>query len=166
MRKSSAHAVKTPSYALVSFAAVEEMGSAVSAGHLPQAWAGTVWLSQEQEPFLVNHIPQLMHNLSLKAHLLFEFLWDSTEDEIWFSINRSLVPQRFPLGSEERSDDVAGILLFPLRNSTWGFYFLLPTEAEGIIQAWDSFIVNPHKNFPHFIKSQAKILANWFIFTD
>lgn len=72
----------------------------------------------QPEPFLVNHTPQQLHNQSLKAHLLFEFLWGSTEDEIWFSINRSLVPLMFPLGSEERSDDGAGILLFPLRNST------------------------------------------------
>lgn len=99
----------------MSFAA-EETGNAVSAGHLPQAVAGIVWLSQRQEPFLVNRTPQL--HQSLKAHLLLECLWGWTEDEIWFSMNRSLVPQRFPLGSGERSDDVTGILLLPLRNST------------------------------------------------
>lgn len=78
MRKSSAHAVKTPSYALMSFAAVGEMGSAVSAGHLPQALAGIVWVSQRQKPFLVNQIPQQLQNQTLKAHLLFEFLWGWT----------------------------------------------------------------------------------------
>lgn len=164
-RKSSAHAVKTPSYGLMSFAAVEEMGSAFSAGHLPQALVGIVWLSPRQEPFLVNHIPQQLQSQTLQAHL-FEFLWGWTEDEIWVFINRSLVPQRFPLGSGQRSGDVAGILLFPLRNSTWGFYFLLPAEAVRIFQPWSPFIVNPHNNFPHFIKSLANILENSFIFTD
>lgn len=163
VRRSSARAVKTPSHALVSFAAAEATGSAVPAGHLPQALAGIVGVSQRQEPFLVNHTPQQLHNQSLKAHLLFEFLGGSTEDEIWFSINRSLVPLMFPLGSEERSDDVAGILLFPLRNSTWGFLLPLAYRGRRNYSAWASFIVNPHKNFPHSIKSQANILVNWFI---
>lgn len=82
----------------MSFAAVEETGSAFSTGHLPQALVGIVWLSQRPEPFLVNHTPQQLQSQTLKVHVLFEFLWGWTEEKIWFSMNRSLVPQRLPLG--------------------------------------------------------------------
>ena len=73
---------ETPSYALTSFAAEEKTGSAVSAGHRPQALVGIVWVSQKRELFLVNHMPQLLRHQGLRAYLLLEFLWEWTEDAI------------------------------------------------------------------------------------
>lgn len=56
---------ETAGYALMSFSAAEK-GSAVSAGQLPQAWAG-IGLRQRQEPFLLNQTPQPLQNQTLKV---------------------------------------------------------------------------------------------------
>lgn len=110
----------------MSFAAVEEKGSAVFAGQLLQALLGIMWLSQRQEPFLVHHRPQQLQNQTLRAHLLFEFLWGWTEDAFGFSINRSLVPQRFSLGLGKRSDDTASLSFNKLH-----VRLLLPLACRG-----------------------------------